>query len=92
MQGYLRDYKGAFQRGHKLGWKRWIMFSLKSVLLFIVLYLAICCFQYALLFYTSLYEHVTVNDVQLSSLLAITLMLLISAMPSIIYLVKLIFR
>jgi len=92
MQGYLRDYKGAFQRGCKVGWKQWIMFSLKSVFLFIALYLAFSCVQYALLFSTSLSEHVTVNEVRLSSLFGITLILLISFLPSVIYLVRLSFR
>jgi hypothetical protein len=89
MLGFLSEYRGAFQRECKIGRKQWVLFTLKSALLMIVLFLAFSCGQYALLFFTSLYEYVTVDEVRVSSLIGIALSLLISFVPSILYLFRL---
>lgn len=92
MPGFIRDYKGAFQQGHRIGRWQWTVFTIKCAFLFIALLIAFNSAQYALLFSTSLYESLTANEVRISSLVGIFLSLIVSFVPSILYLAKRIFR
>lgn len=64
------------------------MLTLKSAFMFITLLIILNLAQYAFLFSTSLYESVTVKEVRISSLVGILFSLVISFLPSILYLAR----
>lgn len=90
MSDFFGDYRGAFKLQNVIGLKRWIYFSLKSVLLFLLLLLLFSFFQYMVIFYTPLYEYVTAPGVKLSSIYGLILMLAVSFGPSLLYLIRII--
>jgi len=90
MSEFLRDYKGAFRRSRYigLGLRKWILFTLKSVLLFFVLCLVFSALQYAVLFWTPLFEFVTAPGVLISSAIGIVISLIVSFGPSVLYSIR----
>lgn len=92
MSEFLRDYRGAFKLHNVIGLKRWIYFSLKSVLLFLLLLLLFSVLQYIVIFYTPLYEYVTAPGIKLSSIYALILMVAACFGPSLLYLIRIIIR
>ncbi|WP_211045763.1 hypothetical protein [Pectobacterium versatile] len=92
MSEFFGDYRGAFKLRNVIGLKRWIYFSLKSVLLFLLLLLLFSLFQYMVIFYTPLYEYVTAPGVKLSSIYGLILMLAVSFGPSLLYLIRIIIQ
>ena len=92
MREFIRDYRGAFKPRCRMGLRQWILFTLKSLFLFVVLIILFSLAQYALLIFTPLSEHVTVSDVRISSLIGLFICLIISFMPSVLYLVRHVLR
>lgn len=92
MSAFFSDYRGAFKLHNVIGLKRWIYFSLKSVLLFLLLLLLFSVLQCMIIFYTPLYEYVTAPGVKLSSIYGLILMLAASFGPSLLYLIRIIIR
>lgn len=92
MSEFFGDYRGAFNLQKVIGLRRWVYFSLKSVLLFLLLVLLFSFFQYVVLFYTPLDEYVTAPGIRLSSIYGLILMLAASFGPSFLYLIKIIIR
>ena len=92
MSEFFSDYRGAFKRQKVISLKKWVYFSLKSVLLFIVLLLLFSFFQYVVIRYTPLYEYATVPGIKLSNIYGLILMLTASFGPSVLYLIRIIAR
>lgn len=88
MSDFIKDYKGAFRRDRYLGLGGWILFTLKSVLLFIVLCLVFTALQYAIIFGTPLFEYVTGPEVRISSICGIIASLIVSFGPSVLYRIR----
>lgn len=92
MSEFFSDYRGAFKLQNAIGIRRWVYFSLKSVLLFLLLVLLFSFFQYLVVFYTPLDEYMTAPGIKLSSIYGLILMLAVSFSPSLLYLIKIIIR
>jgi len=90
MSEFIRDYKGAFRSSRYTGLRlrKWILFTLKSVLLFLVLCLVFSALQYAVIFWTPLFEYVTVPGVLISSVSGIVISLIVSFGPSVLYSIR----
>lgn len=92
MSDFIREYKEAFKRDSRISFRCWIIFALKSALVFMLLCLAYTLIQYAVLLGTPLYEYVTVSEIQLSSSVGIIISLLVSFVPCTLYLIRMIIR
>lgn len=92
MSEFFNDYRGAFNLQNVIGFRRWVYFSIKSVLLFILLVLLFSFFQYLVVFYTPFDEYMTVPGIKLSSIYGLILMMAVSFTPSLLYLIKIIIR
>ncbi|TPG64090.1 hypothetical protein EAH77_04515 [Ewingella americana] len=90
MAKFIRDYKGAFRRNRYigLGLRKWIFFTLKSALLFLVLILAFSVLQYAVIFGTPLFDYLTATGVRISSICGILASLIVSFGPSMLYSIR----
>ncbi|ROU09769.1 hypothetical protein EB837_23710 [Kluyvera ascorbata] len=88
MSEFISDYTGAFKPGHTIGIRRWMFFSLKCVLLFLLLLLVFSVTQYTLIMYTPLFEYVTVPGIKQSNVYGITMILAVSFGPCLFYLMK----
>lgn len=88
MSEFISDYTGAFKLRHTISIRRWMFFSLKCVLLFLLLLIVFSVTQYTLIMYTPLFEYVTVPGINQSNVYGITLILAVSFGPCLFYLMK----
>lgn len=92
MSRFISDYKGAFKRKRVAGFREWIVFTLKSVLLMLLLLVGFSAAQYLLIMHTPLSDYVTVHGIEQSNRYGITIVLVLSFGPSVIYLGRLCMR
>ena len=92
MSEFLSDYKAAFKLKNVISLRRWVCFSLKSMLLFLLLVLLFTLLQYVAIVYTPLFEYVTVPGIKLSSIYGLAIVLVVSFGPSVLYLIRIFTR
>ncbi|UQY45900.1 hypothetical protein M1E08_11185 [Erwinia sp. PK3-005] len=88
MSAFFHAYKKAFNRDDKLSLGEWMNFTLKSLIIFMLLFLAFTVLQYFILIKSPLIDALTVSAVRLTSLCGFTLLLVGCFTPSILYAIK----
>ncbi|GLR09473.1 hypothetical protein GCM10007905_21930 [Mixta theicola] len=88
MSAFFRDYKKAFNQNDKMGLNEWINFTLKSLIMFLLLFLGYTALQYFILIKSPLFDYLSVSDVRLTSICGFTGILLACFTPCILYAVK----
>lgn len=92
MSEFVSDYKAAFTLKNVISLRRWVYFTLKSMLLFLLLVLLFSILQYMSIVYTPLFEYVTVPGIKLSSVYGLAIVLVVSFGPSVLYLIRMFIR
>lgn len=92
MSEFVSDYKAAFTLKNVISLRRWVYFTLKSMLLFLLLVLLFSILQYMTILYTPLFEYVTVPGIKLSSIYGLAIVLVVSFGPSVLYLIRMFIR
>ncbi len=92
MSEFVSDYKAAFTLKNVISLRRWVYFTLKSMLLFLLLVLFFSILQYVAIVYTPLFEYVTVPGIKLSNMYGIAIVLVVSFGPSVLYLIRIFTR
>ena len=92
MSEFVSDYKAAFTLKNVISLRHWVYFTLKSMLLFLLLVLFFSILQYVAIVYTLLFEYVTVPGIKLSNMYGIAIVLVVSFGPSVLYLIRIFTR